>query len=135
MLVLVFAMVYTMGQRNETDTLDTKALQEMADTIQHQYYFYDDKEIDNEKLKDAAMRGMISKLDDPYAQYYTEEEYQQLLSDNAGDYVGIGISIQAPDETGALVLSVYSGAPAELAGIQRESDRREEPIGGRYVFF
>ncbi len=119
MLVLVFAMVYTMGQRNETDTLDTKALQEMADTIQHQYYFYDDKEIDNEKLKDAAMRGMISKLDDPYAQYYTEEEYQQLLSDNAGDYVGIGISIQAPDETGALVLSVYSGAPAELAGIQK----------------
>ena len=65
------------------------------------------------------MRGMISKLEDPYAQYYTEEEYKKLLSDNAGNYVGIGITIQAPDETGAEVLSVYSGAPAELAGIRK----------------
>lgn len=119
MLVLVFAMVFTLGQREKTDALDTKALQELADTIHHQYYFYDEKEIDNDKLKDAAMRGMISQLDDPYAQYFTEDEYQKLLSDNAGDYVGIGITIQTPDETGAEVLSVYSGAPAEQAGIQK----------------
>ena len=119
MLVLTFALVFTLGQRENKDVLATKALQELADTIQHQYYFYEEKEIDNDKLLDAAMRGMISELDDPYAQYFTEEEYQKLLSDNAGDYVGIGISIQAPDETGALVLSVYSGAPAEQAGIQK----------------
>ena len=62
---------------------------------------------------------MVSKLDDPYAQYFTEEEYQKLLTDNAGDYVGIGISIQAPDETGAKVISVYSDSPADKAGIQK----------------
>ncbi|MBA4347948.1 MAG: hypothetical protein C0413_03750 [Clostridiales bacterium] len=65
------------------------------------------------------MRGMISKLDDPYAQYFTEEEYQELLTNNAGDYVGIGITIQAPDDMGALVQNVYSGAPADQAGIRK----------------
>jgi len=108
-----------MGERSATDSLDTSALQELANTIHSQYYFYDDKKLDNDKLLDAAMRGMITELDDPYAQYFTEEEYQKLLSDNAGDYVGIGISIQAPDDTGAEVISVYAGAPADLAGIKK----------------
>jgi len=111
--------MYVLGNRNSTNSLDSSALQELADTIDSQYYFYDDKELDNDKLLDAAMRGMVSKLDDPYAQYFTEEEYQKLLTDTAGDYVGIGISIQAPDETGAKVISVYSDSPADKAGIQR----------------
>ena len=111
--------MYVLGNRNSTNSLDSSALQELADTIDSQYYFYDDKELDNDKLLDAAMRGMVSELDDPYAQYFTEEEYQKLLTDNAGDYVGIGISIQAPDETGAKIISVYSDSPADKAGIQK----------------
>ena len=111
--------MFFITQRGETEALNTSALQELATTIQSQYYFYDDKKLDNDKLLDAAMRGMVSKLDDPYAQYFTEEEYQKLLTDNAGDYVGIGISIQAPDETGAKVISVYSDSPADKAGIQK----------------
>lgn len=118
-VVLSLFMVFTTGQRENTDKLDVNALQELADTIHSQYYFYDDKQLDSEKLQDAALRGMISKLDDPYAQYFTEKEYQDLLSSNAGDYVGIGISIETPDEIGTKVLSVYSGAPAEKAGIQK----------------
>lgn len=118
-VVLSLFMVFTTGQRENTDKLDVNALQELADTIHSQYYFYDDKQLDSEKLQDAAMRGMISKLDDPYAQYFTEKEYQDLLSSNAGDYVGIGISIETPDDVGTKVLSVYSGAPAEKAGIQK----------------
>lgn len=118
-MVLTVALLFVQGNRKADDVLDSAALQEMADTIHSQYYFYDDKELDNDKLLDAAMRGMVSKLDDPYAEYFTEDQYKKLLSDNAGDYVGIGISIQAPDETGAMVISVYQGAPADLAGIQK----------------
>ena len=116
--VLSLSLVFFTEQRSSADSLGASALEELASTIQSQYYFYDEKELDQEKLLDAAMRGMITKLDDPYAQYFTEEEYQELLSSNAGDYVGIGISIQAPDDIGAEVISVYEGAPADLAGIQ-----------------
>ena len=83
--LLAVSLMYVLGNRNSTNSLDSSALQELADTIDSQYYFYDDKELDNDKLLDAAMRGMVSKLDDPYAQYFTEEEYQKLLTDNAGD--------------------------------------------------
>ena len=118
-MVLTVALLFVQDSRKSSDALNTAALQELADTIHSQYYFYDDKELDNDKLLDAAMRGMVSKLDDPYAEYFTEDQYKKLLSDNAGDYVGIGISIQAPDETGAMVISVYQGAPADLAGIKK----------------
>jgi len=112
-------MVYQSGQQKQTKALNVSALQELANTIQSQYFFYEEKELDSEKLLDAAMRGMITKLEDPYAQYFTEEEYQELLSNNAGNYVGLGITIMAPDDTGTMVQSVYTGAPADLAGIRK----------------
>ncbi len=112
-------MVYQSGQQKQTKALNVSALQELANTIQSQYFFYEEKELDSGKLLDAAMRGMITKLEDPYAQYFTEEEYQELLSNNAGNYVGLGITIMAPDDTGTMVQSVYTGAPADLAGIRK----------------
>lgn len=118
-LILSLSLVFVVSQRDSTDALSTDALQELAATIKSQYYYYEEKELDNDKLLAAAMRGMISKMEDPYAQYFTEEEYQALLSNQAGDYVGIGISIQAPDEIGAMVIGVYVGAPADLAGIKK----------------
>ncbi|PKM40672.1 MAG: hypothetical protein CVV04_05630 [Firmicutes bacterium HGW-Firmicutes-9] len=118
-VVLSLFMVYQSGQQKQTKALNVSALQELANTIQSQYFFYEEKELDSEKLLDAAMRGMITKLEDPYAQYFTEEEYQELLSNNAGNYVGLGITIMAPDDTGTMVQSVYTGAPADLAGIRK----------------
>lgn len=117
--ILSVSLMFMLGERSTANELDLSALQELADTIDAQYYFYEEMELDDEQLLDAAMRGMISKLEDPYAQYFTEEEYHKLLTDNEGNYIGIGISIQAPDETGAKVISVYTGAPADLAGIRK----------------
>lgn len=115
--VLSLSLVFVINERNNEQDLNVAALTELADTIDSQYYFYNDKELDGDKLVEGAMRGMISTLDDPYAQYYTEEEYNKLLKSNSGNYVGIGISIQAPDETGSKVIEVYSGGPAEKAGL------------------
>ena len=98
--------------------MDLSPLQDLAKTIKSEYFYYDEKKLDSGKLVDGAMRGMITKLDDPYAQYFTEDEYSKLLADNAGEYVGIGISVQTPDENGARILSVYEGGPAEKAGMQ-----------------
>lgn len=116
--VLSASLVFVINERNAEQAVDVTALKELAGIIQSEYYFYEDDELDDEALVDGAMRGMIDALDDPYAQYYTEEEYNDLLSTNSGDYVGIGISVQTPDETGSSVISVYSGGPADLAGIQ-----------------
>jgi carboxyl-terminal processing protease len=66
----------------------------------------------------GAMRGMVGTLDDPYSQYFTEDEYNKLLTTNSGDYVGLGINIQVPDSVGSEVITVYKGGAADLAGIR-----------------
>ena len=116
--MLSFALMFVLSDRAGTQTVDISAVQDLAQTIRSDYFFYEDKELSDSKLVDGAMRGMISTLDDPYAQYFTEEEYNNLLSTNSGDYVGIGISVQVSDDVGSTVISVYSGGPADLAGIR-----------------
>ncbi|MEN6419953.1 MAG: S41 family peptidase [Clostridiaceae bacterium] len=115
--VLSLSLVFVVSERGANSGANLTALSELADTIHEQYYFYDDKELDSDKLVEGAMRGMITTLDDPYAQYYTQEEYNKLLKSNAGSYVGIGISVQLPDETGSKVIEVYDGGPAQKAGL------------------
>ena len=70
-------------------------------------------------------RGLISGLGDPYADYYTAEEYEQLLSSQEGYYEGVGITIgQTESETGAEtpdgleIVEVKEDSPAAQAGIQ-----------------
>ena len=65
-----------------------------------------------------AARGIVNSLEDPYAAYYTPEEYEAYLSNVNGTYTGIGILIGQPDEDGALVLDVYEGCSAQQAGVQ-----------------
>lgn len=115
---LSFSLVFMLSERGFSSTLDVSAVEDLAYTIQSEYFFYDDKELDDSKLVDGAMSGMIATLDDPYAEYFTEDEYADLLSENSGDYVGIGISLETPDETGSRIVSVYEGGPADLAGLQ-----------------
>ena len=117
--ILSVSLVFMLGEQSTAKELDVSLLQELADTIRSNYFFFEDLGLDNDQLLEAAMRGMISRLDDPYAQYFTEEEYLKLLSDNEGNYIGIGISIQTPDEIGAKVVNVYTGSPADLAGIRK----------------
>jgi len=116
--ILTFSLAFVLNERTGDQVVDVSAVQDLADTMRAEYFFYSDKELDENTLVDGAMRGMIDTLDDPYAQYYTEEEYNDLLSSNAGDYVGVGISVQVPDEAGSTVISVYTGGPADLAGIR-----------------
>ena len=118
-VALSFSLLFVLNERNSAQAVDVSPLEDLAQTIQSQYYFYDDKKLDNSKLVDSAMRGMIQSLDDPYAQYYTEEEYNNLLTSNSGDYVGLGISVQTPDDAGSMVISVYTGGPADLAGLKK----------------
>lgn len=116
--ILTFTLAFVLNERNNARTVDVSAVQELAQAIRSEYFFYDEKKLDDQKLVDGAMRGMVGTLDDPYSQYFTEQEYNELLTTNSGDYVGLGISIQVPDEIGSEVISVYDGGAADQAGIR-----------------
>ncbi len=74
-------------------------------------------DIDRKTLVETGARGMLSALNDTYAEYYTAEEYEAYLSRINGEYNGIGILVGQPDEIGAQVLDVYEDNPADIAGV------------------
>ena len=79
-------------------------------------------EIKDEELANGAAKGMVSALGDKYSQYYTEEEYEELLKGINGSYVGIGVSLRQEADLSVRVAEVSEDGPAARAGI-RENDR------------
>ena len=80
------------------------------------YYLGD---VDEEKLKEGAIKGYIEGLGDPYTEYISADEIEDYLSDTMGNFVGIGIYMVKNTEKGKIqVLAPIKGSPAEKAGIQ-----------------
>ena len=74
------------------------------------------KEVDRRELIEAAIRGVMSKLD-PYSAYIGPDELAQFRSTVDNEFGGIGIHVTVED--GELkVLSPIYGTPAYRAGIQ-----------------
>ena len=46
-------------------------------------------EVDEEKLKEGAIRGYIEALDDPYTEFISKDEMKDYLEDTMGNYEGI----------------------------------------------
>ncbi|MDC7280396.1 S41 family peptidase [Butyrivibrio fibrisolvens] len=80
-------------------------------------YYYQD--VDNDKLVNGVYKGVVESLDDPYSEYYTAEEYQDLMATLTGNYAGIGALLQKNAETGAVsITKIYKDTPAEKAGLK-----------------
>ena len=81
-----------------------------------EYYLGD---INEEDLKEGAIKGYIEGLGDPYTEYISKEEMEEYMQDTLGNYVGIGIYMILDEEEGKIkVVSPMKGSPAEAAGIQ-----------------
>lgn len=89
-----------------------KLLADTVDQVDRNYV----KEVDRRELIEAAIRGVINKLD-PYSSYIGPEELAQFRSSVDNEFGGIGIHVSIED--GDLkVLSPIYGTPAYRAGIQ-----------------
>ncbi len=75
-------------------------------------------EVDEEKLKEGAIKGYIEGLEDPYTEYISKEEMKDYLEDTMGNFVGIGIYMVKNTEANKVqVLAPIKNSPAEKAGI------------------
>ncbi len=70
------------------------------------------------EMVERAAKGVVAAFDDPYAAYYTTEEYEAYLANVNGTYNGIGLLIGQPGSDGALVLDVYEEYSAYEAGVR-----------------
>lgn len=88
-------------------------LEEVRQTLQDNYYI----EVDDETLVQGAIDGMLASLDDPYTFYYTVEDMIDRQESTSGEYRGVGMSVQMDGEGAINVVRVFTGSPAEAAGI------------------
>ncbi|MDD2252131.1 MAG: S41 family peptidase [Dehalococcoidales bacterium] len=79
--------------------------------------YVDKDNIDKQALSQAAIEAMMSFIDDPYSSYLDREAYLESANDLAGKYEGVGAEVSIVDD-GVVIISVYSGSPAERSGIK-----------------
>ena len=75
------------------------------------------EDVDEEKLLEGAIQGMLSTLDDPYSVYMDKETAQQFSQSLDSSFEGIGaeVGMQSGKVT---IVSPFKGSPAEKAGLR-----------------
>ncbi|VEJ35835.1 Probable CtpA-like serine protease [Aedoeadaptatus ivorii] len=77
------------------------------------------KEISDEDFEIGRRKGTVEALNDPYSEYFTEEEYNSFVEATTGEFFGIGVQIGADANSKMItVIAPIKGSPAEAAGIQ-----------------
>lgn len=94
------------------------------------------KPVPRAKLEHAAVEGMLSALNDQWANYYDRADYSRMRQLMGGSYTGVGLWLRETSDGGMRVLSVQTGSPAQRSGI-RAGDRivavAGRPVAGRTV--
>jgi carboxyl-terminal processing protease len=86
---------------------------EIIDTIESNFY----KPVNERKLDDASLKGIVESLDDPYSTYLSAKEARQFDEDVSGHFEGVGMNVEQ-DKRGLKVLRVFDGSPAKDAHIR-----------------
>ncbi|HUT34780.1 MAG TPA: S41 family peptidase [Planctomycetota bacterium] len=72
--------------------------------------------VDDEKLFYGAFKGMLAELD-PYSQFMTREDVEQLEVDTEGEFGGLGIEITLDQNRILTVITPLEDTPAMKAGV------------------
>ncbi|TCP24894.1 carboxyl-terminal processing protease [Scopulibacillus darangshiensis] len=92
---------------------EVKKVRAIHDLIEKNYF----KKVDEDKLYDGAIQGMIKALDDPFSTYMdpkTAKDFNQSLSSS---FQGIGAEVRMVNNVVSIVAPI-KGSPAEKAGLK-----------------
>lgn len=74
------------------------------------------RDVEQQELYTGQLKGMVAALKDPYSQYLTEVEFDELMEDTSGKFFGIGVYINTQDGFVTVVAPIRN-TPAEKAGL------------------
>ena len=114
-IIIGYVIMYTRGNHNDPN------LREITSTYNNIVDNYYDK-VDKDKLTNGAIKGMVEALDDPYSNYYDEDNTDSFNQTVDGSFVGIGVVVVFDGEYNK-VIEVNEGQPAEKADSLRRSGR------------
>lgn len=100
---------------NQTGGFNEEKLKQAYDLIKSRYIH----SVDDQKLMDGAIQGMVQALGDPYSAYMDPRQANQFKEDLKSSFTGIGAEVTM--KNGRLtIVSPIKGSPAEKAGIRPE---------------
>ena len=110
---------YTINRFCYVEDENSAKLQTITKLIEDQAY----GDPDYDKMLEAALKAYVGATGDKYTQYYTEEEFAELLEENEGNYVGIGVTVreetvmyQGKSCLTLKILRIAPDSPARAAG-------------------
>ena len=122
LVIICLSVVSALGIRfyrelkvNRTASVEKDQLnliKEVMDIVKKSYV----EEIDNKKLIQGAIDGMLSQLD-PHSAFMTPEPYKEMKVNMAGSFGGLGIEINIKDAK-LTVISPIEDTPAWRAGLK-----------------
>jgi len=93
---------------------------ELVDEVKQYLDTYYYEELDNQKLLDGAIQGLLSGSGDAYTFYYPQEAWKDMWEEDEGKYAGIGVQMLGSYDTPAVtIIRVFQGTPAEAAGLRK----------------
>lgn len=117
-LIFILGMLFAVWIMDEGG-IDKSDIVSKLKTLEFYISNYALNDFDEETAEAGVYQGFLKGLGDDYAQYYTKEEYQQLMNEDSGEYKGIGVSVYKDATTGLIGVSqVFKGDPAYKAGIK-----------------
>ena len=113
-------------QRNaQTDLSDDAQTPAYLSKVEELVSLLDEKYVDGldmKKLDDALSNAAVAATGDRWSYYISAEDFASYLESNANAYVGIGVTIQKPEDEatakGFAIKSVTPSSPAEEAGLR-----------------
>lgn len=93
---------------------DVQALAEVYQLLEQHHI----SGIESRELVEAAIQGMVEALNDPFSEYYSPRQMNDLVDSIEQQYVGIGIRV-AITEDNFYVDEVFADTPAAEAGLRR----------------
>ncbi len=100
------------GNTSMSEYEKMKIFAEVLSIIDHSYVH----KVNNVKLLDSALKGMVSSLD-PHSSYLTKNEYKDLQIDMRGEFGGLGMEITMKNGV-ITILAPIDGTPAYKAGLK-----------------
>ncbi|QHT47663.1 PDZ domain-containing protein [Bacillus sp. SB49] len=92
---------------------DLKKIEQAMGVIKKNYV----EEVDDKKLVEGAVQGMLDTLEDPYSVYMDQETMEQFNETIESSFEGIGAEVSMVNDKVTIVAPI-KGSPAEEAGLK-----------------
>ena len=121
-LLLAVSLTLSFGAGCDLDITNSSDTSRALDTVEEAWEiifenYVDQERIDAGALSRAAIKAMITELDDPYTSYLSTERYQASMEELSGKFEGIGAYVGMREEQ-VMIIAPIVGSPAETAGIR-----------------